>query len=1019
MLKNKMAWFSEFIKDHDVQNWIKAMYALKITKKGMHEFVKDELRCVHKVIYTESTKGLPEGSNCKDCSTKTLKEKEKKQCPNNICHNVRQEIIQQHRHSNPSWINTNADQWWESSWEIGKCFLPRSGYMDKSSIEECDFNGVCSVLSNCKHFEGKLSFDISKKPNILTEILDIVNDDMRHSASLKVTNAQLKVLLDKLRMLLRDSKELANRDEAKKAIEELDNVQKDDFIPSSEETESILKEDLRLRLASHYRDNLADMPISPILPDRDANLSMFYVTPQIVEKNHRTPEIAGKIVTRYEDVFGTEFKKNNIFLVGEPGRGKSTFSANCALEWSRRHVRMDTKETMRDTTSFIDTDYFENVEFIFHIKLRDACEFCDLNEIIKDQVIAQIYQPNDVDTGYAIAQKVLESNNCIIIEDGLDEWNHPKDSRCRCRSDEKGILPFRNSAIKANVLITTRPWRLSQHRVKDSKIHKYLDINGVRDYHELVKSVLSVMNGETGTKRSEDFFTYVSQLHIYHLLYVPIISMQLVCMWFDGLTFSGSLCDIYAAMIDMLFGRCCGLSVTLIQLDENKMPDCFSNKENVMNKHPVFIKLCRLAFFTLFSREDKSAVVFEETTVKKEMLEDDKIVSLKSGILTERKSNSYGRKSSHFSFIHKTFQEFLAAVHLFLNEDEYEKTVKSRYIGDAGGNVLDISQVFIFICGIKPDLAIQMSSWIGERISKTSLKISWMNRYEYEISRPDDSTIVSLQSMILSGYREAQNNNHGDIPLTLTNFLILRDTDKDSIFKQLIRINKCRVQSLCITDGNCAISEEELQEVFTSSSDSLTSVELNYSIGQYDLSLCHRLNHLEIMGNITTSVNVDTTNLTKCELNSVSRNVEYNIMRSLNCYDRVSKLQYLSFFCVRYTKILCKTLPRLAQLQYIYIHGADLRELHFLPPDSITRIKLVDVTMTAEALRKLVKLMEKITHTVKCLLHSCYLKPVSDVKKIRRYVQDSNVFTLETYERKRELKEKFKRLNFVFKSDAK
>ncbi|WAR14450.1 hypothetical protein MAR_004555 [Mya arenaria] len=157
-----MAWFSEFIKDHDVQNWIKAMYALKITKKGMHEFVKDELRCVHK-------------------------------------------------------------------------------------------------------------------------ILDIVNDDMRHSASLKVTNAQLKVLLDKLRMLLRDSKELANRDEAKKAIEELDNVQKDDFIPSSEETESILKEEFIVRRTHISKNSRLQNALLPEL------ITPKLVAPELIAQSTHCP----------------------------------------------------------------------------------------------------------------------------------------------------------------------------------------------------------------------------------------------------------------------------------------------------------------------------------------------------------------------------------------------------------------------------------------------------------------------------------------------------------------------------------------------------------------------------------------------------------------------------------------------------------------------------------------------------------------------------------------------------------
>ncbi|XP_052773278.1 uncharacterized protein LOC128212071 [Mya arenaria] len=1038
-----MPSYSGLLKEEDAQNWIKASLALQITKEGLEDFVEDGLQCVHSDIYNSvrSANCLPKGAHCTTCFTENLLQcptrikcnmsrickfhtvNRYKPCPNNICEHARDEIIQRHRFSGPSWKNTNADNWCTSPWEIAKCFLPPDGYKTVPSIQNSDFNGVISLLINCKDFEGKLSFNVLTKSHLLTELRKI-GRAVRHSSSLKVTGANLHDYLNKLRTLLNDSKELANRPDAKRAVDELDNLESDGFTICPEKTDAILNEDLRLRLASHYRDNLAYMPISPIRPDRDAKLSMFYVTPKIVEKNHRTPETEDIDVTRYKDLFGPEFQKNNIFLVGEPGRGKSTVSANCALEWSRQHLRMDTNETMqRDTNFFSDTDYFESVEFMFHIKLRDACEFCDLNEIIKDQIIAQIYQPKDVDAGCKLAQKVLEDNNCIIIGDGLDEWTHPTDSLtdrlCRCPRDEKGVLPFRNSAIKANVLITTRPWRLSQHRVKDSKIQKYLDINGVSDKVELVDSVLSVLNGNTGTKRSKDFFTYVEQLGIENLLSVPIITMQLVCMWFECRTLSGSICDIYASMVDMLFGpsRLNNLETKKKKeiempdcISNKEMPDCISNQENVMKNHEVFIKLCRLAFITLFSREDKSVVVFEETTIKNVMFMSDQMVSLKSGILTERKSNSYGKKSSHFSFIHKTFQEFLAAVHLFLNEDEYEKIVNSRCIGDAG-NVLDISQVFIFICGIKPALGVQMSFWIGEIIPKSSIDTTLMDYYDYEISRPDISIIRSIQDMIKDGYREAQKNNHGDIPLTLTHYIT---SFNDDATIQLMRINKCRVQSINTFGINVAGSDEELQEVFTSSSDSLTSVELDHRNGQYDLSQCHRLKHLSISGTNTTCVQVDTTNLTTCELNSVSSNVENYIMSSLNCTDVMSKLQTLILSYVEDTQLLCDTLPRLSQLQFIRICFAGLRESHFLPPDSITHIKLKHVTMTAEALRKLLKRMEKIPHPVKCVLRRCDVKPASDVKHIRQYVQDSNVFSLERYDPGMG----YEKLDFVFKSNV-
>ncbi|XP_052760976.1 uncharacterized protein LOC128203556 [Mya arenaria] len=997
-----MASYRDSLREKEAQNWVKAALALNITKDGLQDFLEDVLTCVHQDIYSavRTSKGLPSGAACAHCFTENVfmcptrgictstrncrfhkcPQKLYAPCPNGICEGVRDEIIKHHSFSGPSWKNTNADKWSTIPWEIAKCFLPPDGYKTVSSIKDSDFNGVISVMMNCKDFQNKLSFNIAAQANLLTEVRDI-GRRVRHSHDQRVKNTELVDFVFKLRTLLEDKTELANRPEAQHAVEQLKKLQTDDFKISAENEGEMLKEGLRLRLANHYRTTLADMPISPILGEKNAKLNKFYVAPKIVEKNHRKigkndKEESGKDVVKFSDVFLKEDQLlRNVFLVGEPGNGKSTFSVMCALEWT--HQYLPAEENVGIKTSFADPEFFKEFAFLFHVTLRDSGKTCDLAQMIKDQLIRKIYHEMDADDSFRLLQTVLESEKCLIIADGLDEWTHPENVNCTCKTEEK-VVPFRNSANKATLLTTTRPWRMSQFRVQDSKIDKYLEIEGAADTEQLVENIINILNEDSEDERTpEAFMEMVSKKDLKGLLSAPISITQLVCLWFEGKSLTDSKCDIYAGVINMLSCRLkCMQSGN--NIPEIELPSVLKEHECFVQNPTVYLALAKLAYTTLYSECRDSSVVFSNKTVNALLSREQVEFALKSGLLTEKKSNSLIKRSSHFSFFHKTLQEFLAALHLCLNENDYSQ-LSNKYEQDNKENILgDVSQTFIFICGMKPELGVQMSSWFNSSIPP------------YQPSF-DGREARLLQDLILSGLREARANNYGDIPLYLAHFRIYGDDDV-VVLKKLMIINKERIQSLDIIGCNDQINGEEVQEVITSSSDSLKAVELRDRDGQYDLSQCHRLEYLDIEGDITTRVQVDPTHITTCILHDVSSNVEMYIFRLFKHDQRWSKLQRVELTSVKNVQLLVDTLPSLPQLQSLEIWVTDLGELHLLPPASITDITLYNVTMTAGAVRSLIETMKNIPHTITCDMRRCTVKPASEMKDIREHMDSSPSF---------------------------
>ncbi|XP_052820153.1 uncharacterized protein LOC128245978 [Mya arenaria] len=1034
-----MASYRQLLKEKEAQNWVKAALALNITKDGLKDFLEDVLTCVHQDIYStvRTSKGLPSGAACAHCFTENVLKcttpkictttknckfhngpsKQYVPCPVGICECVRDEIVKHHRFSGPSWKNTNADKWSTIPWEIGKCFLPPDGYKTVPSIKDSDFNGVISVMMNCKDFQNKLSFNVATRHNLLTEVRDI-GRRVRHSNDQRVMDKELVDFLFKLRTLLEDKTELANRPKAQHAVEQLKEarhaveqtkqvwlykiddatelayrpkarhaveqikqLETDDFKIIAEKEGEILKEGLRLRLANHYRTTLADMPISPILGDKNAKLNKFYVLPKIVEKDHRKigkidKEESGQNVVKFSDVFLKEDQLlRNVFLVGEPGNGKSTFSVMCALEWT--HQYLPAEENVGIKTSFADPEFFKEFAFLFRVTLRDSGKTCDLAQMIKDQLIRKIYHEKDADDGFRLLQTMLESEKCLIIADGLDEWTHPENVNCTCNTEEK-VTPFRNSANKATLLTTTRPWRLSQFRVQDSKIDKYLEIEGAADTRQLVENILTILNeGNEDERTPEAFMNMVWEKGLKGLLSAPISITQLVCLWFEGKSLTDSKCDIYAGVINMLSCRLSDMQ-SGHNIPEIELPSVLNEHECFVQNPMVYLALAKLAYTTLYSECRDSSVVFSNKTVNALLSREQVEFALKSGLLTEKKSNSLIKRSSHFSFFHKTLQEFLAALHLCLNENDFSQ-LSSKYEQDNKENILgDVSQTFIFICGMKPALGVQMSSWIN------SSRPPYQPSIDYTEAR-------LLQDLILSGHREARANNYGDIPLYLAHFWI--DSNEDVVvLKKLMMINKERIQSLDINEYNDQINGEELQEVITSSSDSLKAVRLDFRDGQYDLSQCHRLEYLHIRGDNTTRVQVDPTNITTCGLQYVSSNVEMYIFRLFKHDQRWSKLQRVMLQSVKNVQLLVDTLPSLPQLQRLVIGATDLGELHLLPPASITDITLWYVTMTAEAVRSLIETMKNIPHTITCGMLTCRVKPASEMEDIREHMDSSPSF---------------------------
>ena len=136
-----------------------------------------------------------------------------------------------------------------------------------------------------------------------------------------------------------------------------------------------------------------------------------------------------------------------------------------------------------------------------------------------------------------------------------------------------------------------------------------------------------------------------------------------------------------------------------------KLPSCFDDHEFCQSSKPLLFVLSKLAFQTLLSDDQESSLVFKSTKKGCYHLSPAEVnICLKIGILCQDKilQNSVS-PFKRISFLHKTFQEFLAAMFVSLDQSETKPCAETlQQFCSTVKKCLDMSNVLTFISGLCP-----------------------------------------------------------------------------------------------------------------------------------------------------------------------------------------------------------------------------------------------------------------------------------------------------------------------------
>ena len=530
----------------------------------------------------------------------------------------------------------------------------------------------------------------------------------------------------------------------------------------------------------------------------------------------------------YKNLFYKEDKpQKNTIILGKAGSGKTIFCKHLVDAWCNPAT----------SAKFEEVDIVSNFKFVFHIQCRLAADSDSMVDMICNQLACD-------DRMKAVVKHVLKTKpeECLVLMDGVDEWCGSMDGTPRFLYDLPG-LPSRKGAENAVVLTTTRPWKIAA--LSDRLEHDYsvslLEIQGIKGTRELALTILRKLQHPNPDLSYTNFLVDIAKFKLRKFLQTPLMFVHILALWHSKASFNPSICSNYSRMLEFYFQRAKGesgwsedqltahLVKTLPDLEckwaksAELLPSCFIDTYYCQQYAGLIIRLGRLAFELLSRAKHEQSLAFSIHDTRIYLSEAEMQVCLAVGILS--KTQAFGgafEMLNVYSFSHKTFQEFLAAIWMSINHsEEHAKLYECCKTLD---DIFDLGDFIQFLCGVSTKAGEKVWEFVTEEVADKDEEVR-AHRFEYDdealgiITRLQELQCKCMDENILCNQKEYQHTGNQqsfclpDIVIRKSNNVERQTSLCDTLSKHVDK-----VKSLVI-DG-VRMTHERIKQIFSSLKDS-------------------------------------------------------------------------------------------------------------------------------------------------------------------------------------------------------
>ena len=457
-------------------------------------------------------------------------------------------------------------------------------------------------------------------------------------------------------------------------------------------------------------------------------------------------------------------------MEGRPGSGKTTLVHKIIKDWTRGHVLVNARWVMLITLRDLNNTRAETLTDILGL-------FCHSEETVAKSI--------EKDSGEGL---------CFVI-DGLDEYQ-PQDKK------KSAIYLLLNKAIlpKAMVIVSSRP--AATKDLKWEKLTKRIEVLGFTR-EQVLEYIDCFPFGShcSDSDKSNTSSTYPVQLkeylhshpNVFHMCYLPVLA-AMICFLFKS---KGGHIPITRTKIYEEFVRC----IILRHLTRSNGEAQLTSLQDLSGNTKIyFSSLCRLAFEMTINF--KQAVIPQELEGQQSetsLPEDTKFL----GLVTISRTAKLSGFHSTYTFLHLTFQEYLAAVYISSLDVEDQMRIIEKH------SSWIMSTMWTFYCGL-----VDFSNGV-ERLQKlsTHYDTTYCLSFAFESQQPAVCDCLVRNKSVRFSYLSlgvvdipALHYIIGNtsLPVTELSFRcwILNEDDEDGItaLLQALQFNKEKLHNLQVLD---------------------------------------------------------------------------------------------------------------------------------------------------------------------------------------------------------------------------